>query len=155
LKRNILRVTQDYAKARRDAAAANDEKSKAAKNEKRLQKELRLLSGSLLQMRTRVMMLFSVTMIGLVWALNSACAGIVAAKLPFEPFAILHPLTHRGLAGEDYTDCSVAFFFMLCSGAARAFTSKIWGEKLPREVETLGSNIAEIQESLKAFEERM
>ena len=41
--------------------------------------------------------------------------GIVVAKLPFTPFKIFHGLTHRHLEGDDFTDCSVSFIYLLCS----------------------------------------
>lgn len=34
-------------------------------------------------------------------------AGYVVAKLPFVPFSLLQKITHRGLPGDDPTDCSV------------------------------------------------
>lgn len=33
--------------------------------------------------------------------------GKMVAKLPFTPFAIFRPLSHRNLPGEDFTDCSM------------------------------------------------
>mmetsp|Transcript_46248 Transcript_46248/g.144653 ORF Transcript_46248/g.144653 Transcript_46248/m.144653 type:complete len:194 (-) Transcript_46248:82-663(-) len=156
LKGNVLRVAAEWEKQSRIASAASGDgaATKAGRAEKRLQKELRGMTSELVMMRMRVMIVFSLAMMVLVWGLNSWCKGVVAAKLPFEPFAALHPLTHRGLEGDDFTDCSVAFYFMLCSATARAFIQKYVGEQLPREVESIG-NLAELQESLKAFEERM
>lgn len=34
-------------------------------------------------------------------------AGVVVAKLPFEPFSLVQKISHRQLEGEDPTDCSV------------------------------------------------
>lgn len=38
-----------------------------------------------------------------------ACSfsGVVAAKLPFVPFSLIQKISHRGLEGDDPTDCSV------------------------------------------------
>lgn len=33
--------------------------------------------------------------------------GIVVAKLPFVPFGLVQSISHRGLEGDDPTDCSV------------------------------------------------
>lgn len=33
--------------------------------------------------------------------------GRVVAKLPFEPHPFLARITHRGLSGDDITDCSM------------------------------------------------
>ncbi|KAJ4835029.1 hypothetical protein Tsubulata_026432, partial [Turnera subulata] len=42
--------------------------------------------------------------------LNSLFEGKVVAKLPFHPFALVRKMSHRGLQGNDPTDCSMAFF---------------------------------------------
>lgn len=34
-------------------------------------------------------------------------SGVVAAKLPFVPFSLIQKISHRGLEGDDATDCSV------------------------------------------------
>ena len=51
----------------------------------------------------------------------------VVAKLPFVPFGILQNITHRGLPGEDYTDCSMTFMLVLCSMSIRTNIAKILG----------------------------
>lgn len=33
--------------------------------------------------------------------------GFVVAKLPFVPFSLIQRLSHRGLAGDDPTDCAM------------------------------------------------
>lgn len=38
---------------------------------------------------------------------TSSFSGFVVAKLPFVPFSLLQKLSHRNLAGDDPTDCSV------------------------------------------------
>lgn len=40
--------------------------------------------------------------------------GQVVAKLPFEPVSFIRGISHRGLPGEDWTDCSFAFICALC-----------------------------------------
>mmetsp|Transcript_2492 Transcript_2492/g.4838 ORF Transcript_2492/g.4838 Transcript_2492/m.4838 type:complete len:191 (-) Transcript_2492:289-861(-) len=41
--------------------------------------------------------------------------GQPVARLPFEPFSFIRQISHRNLPGNDYCECSVFFFYMLCS----------------------------------------
>lgn len=34
-------------------------------------------------------------------------AGVVVAKLPFVPYSLIQRISHRGLDGDDPTDCSM------------------------------------------------
>ena len=43
--------------------------------------------------------------------LNSLFEGKVVAKLPFKPFGIVMKKSHRGLHGDDVTNCLVPFLF--------------------------------------------
>ncbi|KAG7154208.1 Calcium load-activated calcium channel-like 2 [Homarus americanus] len=39
----------------------------------------------------------------------------VWCKLPFLPISWLQGLSHRNLLGDDYTDCSFIFLYILCT----------------------------------------
>ncbi len=39
--------------------------------------------------------------------------GRVVAKLPFVPISWLQGISHRNLMGDDYTDCSFLFLYIL------------------------------------------
>mmetsp|Transcript_9690 Transcript_9690/g.16811 ORF Transcript_9690/g.16811 Transcript_9690/m.16811 type:complete len:178 (+) Transcript_9690:71-604(+) len=67
------------------------------------------------------------TFVLLYYALNTIYDAKVVAKLPFEPFPIFRFLTHRNLIGNDYTDCSMAFLFSLCSLSVRNHIQKMFG----------------------------
>ena len=41
--------------------------------------------------------------------------GQSVARLPFEPFTFIRQISHRNVPGNDYCECSVVFFYMLCS----------------------------------------
>ena len=43
--------------------------------------------------------------------LNSLFEGKVVAKLPFKPFGIVMKMSHRGLHGDDVTNCLMPFLF--------------------------------------------
>ncbi|XP_058078874.1 uncharacterized protein LOC131227161 [Magnolia sinica] len=64
--------------------------------------------------------------------LNSLFEGKVVAKLPFRPAAIIQKMSHRGLAGDDPTDCSMAFLYFLCSISIRTNLQKFLGFTPPR-----------------------
>lgn len=52
-------------------------------------------------------------------ALFSRFDGRVVAKLPFIPLSYIQGLSHRNLLGEDYTDCSFIFLYILCTMSIR------------------------------------
>ncbi|WJX77725.1 hypothetical protein P8452_61005 [Trifolium repens] len=64
--------------------------------------------------------------------LNSLFEGKVVAKLPFKPFGIVMKMSHRGLQGNDPTDCSMAFLYFLCSISIRTNLQKFLGFAPPR-----------------------
>lgn len=64
--------------------------------------------------------------------LNSLFEGRVVAKLPFHPFGLVMKMSHRGLQGNDATDCSMAFLYFLCSISIRSNLQKFLGFAPPR-----------------------
>ncbi|ROT81321.1 putative transmembrane and coiled-coil domain-containing protein 1 isoform X2 [Penaeus vannamei] len=53
--------------------------------------------------------------------------GRVVAKLPFIPISWLQGLSHRNLMGDDYTDCSFIFLYILCTMSIRQNIQKLLG----------------------------
>lgn len=49
----------------------------------------------------------------------SSFDGRVVAKLPFTPLSYIQGLSHRNLLGEDFTDCSFIFLYILCTMSIR------------------------------------
>lgn len=64
--------------------------------------------------------------------LNSLFEGKAVAKLPFVPARIIQKMSHRGLHGDDPTDCSMAFLYFLCSISIRTNLQKFLGFSPPR-----------------------
>ncbi|CAL5352052.1 unnamed protein product [Camellia sinensis] len=64
--------------------------------------------------------------------LNSLFEGKAVAKLPFVPARIVQKMSHRGLQGDDPTDCSMAFLYFLCSISIRTNLQKFLGFSPPR-----------------------
>ncbi|KJE93533.1 transmembrane and coiled-coil domain-containing protein 1 [Capsaspora owczarzaki ATCC 30864] len=77
------------------------------------------------KMRSSFALMF--VFIGLMWLWNRVFDQTVMAKLPFEPISFIQGLTHRGLEGTDFTDCSFVFLYGLCSTSIRPHIQKLLG----------------------------
>lgn len=64
--------------------------------------------------------------------LSSLFEGKAVAKLPFHPIPLVQKMSHRGLPGEDATDCSMVFLYFLCSVSIRSNLQKFLGFSPPR-----------------------
>ncbi|CAI5512137.1 unnamed protein product [Closterium sp. Naga37s-1] len=70
----------------------------------------------------------AVTLLIVFGLLNSLFDGKPVAKLPFVPFAFIQRnMSHRNLPGDDPTDCSMVFLYMLCSLSIRPNLQKLLG----------------------------
>merc|ERR1712059_46816 len=58
---------------------------------------------------------------------NSIFDGRVVAKLPFTPIYWIQGLSHRNLLGDDMTDCSFIFLYILCTMSIRQNIQKALG----------------------------
>jgi hypothetical protein len=45
--------------------------------------------------------------------------GRIVARLPFVPISWIQGLSHRNLPGDDYTECSFIFLYILCTMSIR------------------------------------
>ena len=45
--------------------------------------------------------------------------GRVVAKMPFVPISLLQGISHRNLGGDDYSECSFIFLYILCTMSIR------------------------------------
>lgn len=70
--------------------------------------------------------------------LNSLFDGKSVAKIPFVPIKIVQKMSHRGLPGDDMTDCSMAFLYLLCSVSIRTNLQKFLGFSPPRGAANVG-----------------
>ncbi|KAL2466257.1 Protein of unknown function DUF106 [Abeliophyllum distichum] len=64
--------------------------------------------------------------------LNSLFEGMAVAKIPFVPIRLVQKMSHRGLHGNDMTDCSMTFLYLLCSISIRTNLQKFLGFSPPR-----------------------
>ena len=74
---------------------------------------------------------------GMVFLLNPHMTGVVVARLPFEPPSFLRGITHRGLEGEDYRECSHAFIFTLSVLTFQTLVQKLAGVKPANPMEQM------------------
>ncbi|XP_057841710.2 uncharacterized protein LOC131051282 [Cryptomeria japonica] len=73
--------------------------------------------------------------------LSSLFEGKAVAKLPFSPIPLVQRMSHRGLGGDDVTDCSMVFFYFLCSMSIRSNLQKFLGFAPPRGAVNAGGFI--------------
>ena len=57
--------------------------------------------------------------------LKKAFEGVVVARLPFTPIALISKVTHFGLPGDDLQDCSMTFFFVLCQMSVNPIVKRL------------------------------
>ncbi|KNA04591.1 hypothetical protein SOVF_198270 [Spinacia oleracea] len=70
--------------------------------------------------------------------LNSLFDGKAVAKIPFVPIKLVQKMSHRNLPGDDMTDCSMAFLYLLCSVSIRTNLQKFLGFSPPRGAPSMG-----------------
>eukprot|EP00049_Salpingoeca_infusionum_P018915 m.359292 g.359292 ORF g.359292 m.359292 type:complete len:178 (+) comp18511_c0_seq1:61-594(+) len=141
--------TEKYRQAKSDIEAAvrrvekqRDEDQLQSKKQKRLERSeehLKTIHQNFTMIKMRSTMLMSVTFIALLAMFNSVFEGRVVAKLPFQPFSLIQGMTHRGLLGDDATDCSFMFLYALITMAVRQNLQKWLGFGLSRAASKVSS----------------
>lgn len=110
-------------------------KKKLERQEEKLKSNNRELS----MVKMKSMMTISFAFMALLSMFNSIFEGRVVAKLPFEPISWIRGISHRNLNGEDYTDCSFLFLYILCTMSVRQNIQKILGVEPSRAASKLGN----------------
>ncbi|KAL9930061.1 LOW QUALITY PROTEIN: calcium load-activated calcium channel [Glossina fuscipes fuscipes] len=100
------------------------------KSEKKIERDEEKLKNnnrdlSLVKMKSMFATGFAFT--ALLSMFNSIFDGRVVAQLPFTPISWIQGLSHRNLSGEDYTDCSFIFLYILCTMSIRQNIQKLLG----------------------------
>lgn len=96
------------------------QKKKIEREEERLKNNNRDLS--LVKMKSMFAIGFAFT--ALLSMFNSIFDGKVVAKLPFVPITWIQGLSHRNLPGDDFTECSFIFLYILCTMSIRQVIKK-------------------------------
>lgn len=99
------------------------QKKKIERQEEKLKNNNRDLSF----VRMKSMFAIGFAFTALLSMFNSIFDGRVVAILPFTPISLLQGISHRNLAGENYTHCSFIFLYILCTMSIRQNIQKILG----------------------------
>ncbi|MCP9261423.1 Phenylalanine--tRNA ligase beta subunit [Dirofilaria immitis] len=105
------------------AEADRTAKRKIDREEERLKATNRDMS--MFKMKSMLAIGFAFT--ALLSTFSSIFEGRVVAKLPFTPISWIQGFSHRNLIGDDYTDCSFIFLYILCTMTLRQNLQKILG----------------------------
>ncbi|KAK6313826.1 hypothetical protein J4Q44_G00152850 [Coregonus suidteri] len=104
-------------------SAGRQQKKKIERQEEKLKNNNRDLS----MVRMKSMFAIGFCFTALMGMFNSIFDGRVVAKLPFVPLSYIQGLSHRNLLGEDFTDCSFIFLYILCTMSIRQNIQKMLG----------------------------
>ncbi|XP_033210088.1 calcium load-activated calcium channel isoform X2 [Belonocnema kinseyi] len=113
------------------------QKKKIEREEERLKNNNRDLS--LVKMKSMFAIGFAFT--ALLSMFNSIFDGRVVARLPFVPISWIQGLSHRNLPGNDYTECSFIFLYILCTMSIRQNIQKMLGFAPSRTASKLSGGI--------------
>ncbi|CEM01727.1 unnamed protein product [Vitrella brassicaformis CCMP3155] len=126
IKNDVDRAVKKLSRSK-DAVVGILNKKAQSKKIKDDERELQKLNRDMYSMRMKGQF-FLMLIMGAFYAISaSSFEGIVVAKLPFEPPWFLHGLTHRGLVGQDYTDCSYSFLYVISTICLRINLQKLLG----------------------------
>ena len=81
----------------------------------REEERLKSTNRDLMMVKMKSMFAIGFAFTSLLSMFNSIFDGKVVAKLPFTPITWLQGLSHRNLLGDDFTDCSFIFLYILCT----------------------------------------
>lgn len=100
-----------------------NQKKKIEREEEKLKNNNRDLS----MVKMKSMFAIGFVFTALLSMFNSLFDGRIVAKLPFIPISWIQGISHRNLAGEDYSDCSFIFLYILCTMSIRQNIQKLFG----------------------------
>ncbi|XP_071948088.1 calcium load-activated calcium channel-like [Antedon mediterranea] len=125
LKAEVEKQSKKLEKTKENFGESSDkgQKKKLERQEERLKSNSRDLSF----VKMKSMFAIGFTFTALMGMFNSIFDGRVVAKLPFTPISWIQGLSHRNLLGDDYTDCSFIFLYILCTMSIRQNIQKLLG----------------------------
>jgi len=121
-------VEKQSKKLEKKKETVNDSIDKSAKKKlERQEEKLKTNNRDLSMVKMKSMLVIGFTFTALLSMFNSIFDGRVVAKLPFTPISWLQGISHRNLPGQDMTDCSFIFLYILCTMSIRQNIQKILG----------------------------
>eukprot|EP00117_Sycon_ciliatum_P010475 scpid98397/ scgid12365/ Transmembrane and coiled-coil domain-containing protein 1; Transmembrane and coiled-coil domains protein 4; Xenogeneic cross-immune protein PCIA3 &gt; Transmembrane and coiled-coil domain-containing protein 1 &gt; Transmembrane and coiled-coil domains protein 1; Meg-2-like protein &gt; Transmembrane and coiled-coil domain-containing protein 1 &gt; Transmembrane and coiled-coil domain-containing protein 1 &gt; Transmembrane and coiled-coil domains protein 1 len=106
-----------------------------------LEERLKNVNREMSTIKMYSMIAISFTFMALMGMFNTVFDGRVVAKLPFVPISWFHGLSHRNLMGEDFTDCSFIFLYIICTMSIRQNLQKLLGVTPSRAANKLGGSM--------------
>ena len=97
-----------------------------------LEREFEVANRDLMQTKSRTGMLTAFVHMATFFYLKSSYDGIVLARLPFEPFALVYGMSHRNIPGTDPRDCGMIFIYALCSMCIKPNLQRALGHAPPK-----------------------
>ncbi|CAD6192223.1 unnamed protein product [Caenorhabditis auriculariae] len=138
LKAEMDRKTKRLEKKKQEA---NDLTDKNAKRRlERDEERLKATNRDMSMFKMKSMFAIGLAFTALLSTFNSIFDGRVVAKLPFHPISFIQGLSHRNLAGDDMTDCSFIFLYILCTMTIRQNLQKMLGFAPSRAMNRQQSN---------------
>jgi uncharacterized membrane protein (DUF106 family) len=89
--------------------------------------QMKKLGKELFFVQFRATIVVGLFMMVIFTTLTHIYEGIVAARLPFTPLALLRGISHRGLKGDDMMEASAMFLYVLSSIVFRQILQRIMG----------------------------
>ncbi len=102
------------------------------KKKQQMEERLKTMNAELGMKKFKSTFVIGLIMIGAITYFSNYFSGIIVAKLPFMPIGLVQGLSHRGIEGEDYTDCSFIFIYVLTGIVFRTNIQKIFGFEGPQ-----------------------
>ena len=137
----IERANKRLETLKKEGVAAT--RQKGAKKESRTEAELNRASQELQAAKLKSNVIVGFTFFAMLYVISRVFKGMPVAKLPFTPIALLRGITHRGLVGEDFTDCSATFICVMCNSAIRPNVQKLLGFKPPTPINQASGFLSE------------
>ncbi|KAL7722377.1 Calcium load-activated calcium channel [Entamoeba marina] len=97
------------------------------KKKDRAIKEKQSISQQIAFMKFKPQIINAVFMVITTILVNYVFEAQKVGTLPFQPFGFFSRITHRNLTGDDMTDCSLFFFYILVRMAVRPIMQKVFG----------------------------
>ncbi|KAL5237190.1 calcium load-activated calcium channel isoform X1 [Rhopalosiphum maidis] len=111
---------------RKEAHGDSVDKQQKKKIE-RVEEKLKINNRDLSMVKMKSMFAIGFAFTALLSMFNSIFDGRVVARLPFTPISWVQGLSHRNLPGDNYTECSFIFLYILCTMSIRQNIQKLLG----------------------------
>ncbi|PVV04145.1 hypothetical protein BB560_001362 [Smittium megazygosporum] len=129
LKRSIIQVKKKLKEEEEDTSGSL---SKQKKKIAQLSAQLSAYGTEASSLQFRSTLISAGFQFLFMYIINRTYDAQVVAKLPFNPFSFFQGITHKGLSGNDYTDCGALLIFVLNSTMTKPVIESIFGFALPK-----------------------